>query len=123
MSVSLAMSRRTTSPLWNHFTLPDENFRKALCNHCGALVQRGQPDAPRNKCWNRNMQSHITKEHPEIMVEVAQEQRKSKGSKRLKDPRDESRRGTVPLFNLRNQADRADFIKRVCYYHPNTIKE
>ena len=104
---------RGTSPLWNHFTIPDGNFRLAKCNHCSVVVQRGTENAPRGKCYNRNMQKHMVKYHEELM-EIAKTQAAVKLQRPKKiDQRDESVRGNIPIFNLRSQEDRAAFIRKV----------
>ena len=92
---------RATSPLWNHFTIPDGNFRLAKCNHCSIVVQRGTENAPRGKCYNRNMQKHMDKYHNELMEEIVKTQAAVKLERMKKvDPHDESTRGRIPIFNL-----------------------
>ena len=103
------------SPLWKHFTLVDDNFRLASCNYCGHVARRGSDNTPRSKCVNRSMQSHITKCQPHIMNEVAKEQELLKNVKQS-DANDESVRGCVPLFNLRNNSERASFMGMVCKF-------
>ena len=104
---------RATSPLWKHFVSPDGNFRLAQCNHCGVIVQRGTENAPRGKCYNRNMQKHLGKYHGDLMEEVTNSQVAAKVANKKIDVRCESVRGVVPLFNLRSQDDRAAFIRKV----------
>ena len=76
-------------------------------------MQRGTEDAPRGKCYNRNMQKHMSKYHGDLMEEVIKSQEAAKVVTRKTDIRSESVRGTIPIFNLRSQEDRASFIKKV----------
>ena len=101
------------SPLWNHFTLVNDDFRLASCNYCGHVARRGGDNTPKSKCVNRAMQSHITKCQPDIMNQVAREQVLLKNVPK-NDVMDESVRGSVPLFNLRNSSERASFMGMVC---------
>ena len=103
------------SPLWKHFTLVNGDFRLAQCNYCAHVVRRGSENAPKSKCVNRTMQSHFNKCQPDIMVEVAKQQQELKGVAKT-DVRDESVRGSVPLFKLTNREERAKFIKLVSYF-------
>ena len=83
------------------------------CNHCGVVVQRGTENAPRAKCYNRNMQKHMGKYHDDLMEEVSKDQEAAKVVTRKVDVRCESVRGTIPIFNLRSQEDHSAFIKKV----------
>ena len=102
-----------TSPLWKQFISPDVNFRLAQCNHCGVVVQRGRENAPRAKCYNRNMQKHMGKYHDDLMEEVSKDQEAAKVVTRKVDVRCESVRGTIPIFNLQSQEDHFAFIEKV----------
>ena len=116
MSLIFSSMAPKKSPLWQHFEMPDGNFRKAVCNHCAKIVTCGGENVPKSKCVNRTMHSHMQKMHPDIMVEVAREQEILKYPSQTIDPRNESVRGTIPIFNLRTQTERARFIKLVCVY-------
>ena len=76
------------------------------------MVKRGGENSPKSKCVNRGMQVHITKCQPSIMSEVQKEQVAMKNLPKA-DFRDESVRGTVPLFNLRNVNERNSFMGMV----------
>ena len=108
------MAPRKKSPLWKHFTLVNNDFRLASCNYCGYVARRGGENSPKSKCVNRAMQVHIRKCQLSIMSEVQQEQEALK-SLQTTDVHDESCRGTVPLFNLRNNSERTKFIRMVIY--------
>ena len=100
-------------PTLENFSIIDDNFRLASCNYCGHVARRGRDDTPKSKCVNRAMQSHIKKCQPDIMNEVAKEQVALKNVPKS-DVNDESVRGCVPLFNLRNHSERASFMGMVC---------
>ena len=74
-----------------------------MCNHCGATISRGKPDAPRDKCYNRGMQAHMELKHPDGFEKVVEKRVEMKEKKR--DKKDETVRGTVPLYNLRNREE------------------
>ena len=60
------------------------------------------------------MQKHMDKYHNELMEEIVKTQAAVKLERMKKvDHRDESTRGSIPIFNLRSQEDRATFIKKV----------
>ena len=63
------------------------------------------------------MQAHIAKKHPELNIEVEQQQAKILEARNMVtvDLRDETARGTVKIFNLRSQADRRIFLERVSF--------
>ena len=111
---------RPTSPLWKQFTILEGNFRSVKCNHCDVFVQRGNENAPKSKCYNRNMQKHLSRHHGELMEEVTKDQEAVKVFNKAKkiDDLDESVRGTIPIFDLRSQADRAEFISKVSLIIP-----
>ena len=108
------MAPRNKSPLWKHFTLVNNDFRLASCNYCGYVARRGGENSPKSKCVNRAMQVLIRKCQPSIMSEVQPEQETLK-SLQTTDVHDESCRGTVPLFNLRNNSERTMFMRMVSY--------
>ncbi len=55
--------------------------------------------------------------HPELMAEVREQQAAQRPGERVEDPRDETVRGTLPLFKLRNKVDRAAWQKLVSFHH------
>ena len=59
------------------------------------------------------MQKHLGKYHGDLMEEVTKSQVAAKVVTKKIDVRCESVRGTVPIFNLRSQDDRAAFIRKV----------
>jgi hypothetical protein len=89
------------------------DFRKVLCLHCGTTISRGSELTPRKKCYNRGMQAHIESKHKDLLSLVIEAQARLKPGERKIDPKDETVRGPVPLFNLRTQADREAFMKLV----------
>ena len=92
-----------------------------MCNHCKAVVCRGKEDTPRNKCYNSSMAAHMKASHSELMVEVREQQAAQRPVERPPDPKDETVRGTLPLFKLRNQVDRAAWRKLVSFHHETKI--
>ena len=67
--------------------------------------------ALKEKWHNKSMENHLKHVHPEKMREVT-EVRAATGEK-AKDPRDETVRGTIPIFNLRNRKDKEAFLSQV----------
>ena len=67
--------------------------------------------APKNKWHNKTMDNHLKRVHPEKMKEVS-EARATIGE-RPRDPRDETKRGCIPVFNLRNRKDKDAFLSQV----------
>ena len=78
-------------------------------------VKRGKPNDPRKVCGNKNMQSHMAKHHPELNLEVEEQQAAILETKNYVkfDPKNECARGCVKIFNLRSQADRRIFLDMV----------
>ena len=57
------------------------------------------------------MDNHLKRVHPDIMKEVC-EARGNKGEN-VKDLRDETARGAIPIFNLRNRKEKDAFLSQV----------
>ena len=94
------------SKLWEHFKTVECSPHKAICNYCDKVVSRGKEGG---KCLgNKAMNNHLKRIHPDAFneYEVAR-------NKTTADPKDETRRGSVPLFNLKNHGERAEFLKLV----------
>ena len=89
------------------------DFTRATCNHCGRVIKRGVENAPRAKCYNRGMQAHIETQHKDLVVDIREAQAELKPGERRRDPKDETVRGTVPIFDLRTHGDRRSFLKLV----------
>ena len=81
------------------------------CNHCGVQLSRGSTTAPKEKWHNKIIDNHLKRVHPDIMKEVC-EARGNKGEK-VKDLRDETARGAIPIFNLRNRKEKDAFLSQV----------
>ena len=94
-----------SSPLWDHFVMPDGDYHKAKCLHCDAVITRGGPEAPRGKCYNRGMQFHMEQKHKEELIKVLDKRAEKK------DVKDETVWGSLPIFSLRNKEKRAEFLK------------
>ena len=67
--------------------------------------------APKNKWHNKTMNVHLQRMHPEQMQEVVEARITT--SERKRDKRDESARGCIPVFNLRNRKDKDAFLSQV----------
>ena len=74
-----------------------------MCHHCGKEVRRGKVGSAKKDCGNRGMQQHLERQHKETM-EMVRGSVEAMG--KVYDPKDESVRGTVPLFNLNNNLKR-----------------
>ena len=59
------------------------------------------------------MKNHLKIHHPELLDSVNEAQVALKPADRVEDLKDESVRGSVPLFKLRNKLDRAAWLKQV----------
>ena len=98
--------RMNRSKLWEHFKTVEGSPHKAICNYCDLVVLRGKEGG--KSLGNKTMNNHLKKIHPDAFneYEVAR-------NKKTSDPNDETRRGSVPLFNLKNHGERAEFLKLV----------
>ena len=67
--------------------------------------------APKQKWHNKTMDNHLKRLHPDKMKEVS-ESRATIGEKPM-DPRDETVRGCIPIFNLRNRKEKNSFLSQV----------
>ena len=76
-SVPQGRMSRAPSPLLDHFYMPDGDFRRAMCSHCGDQVRRGKEGAPKSTCYNAPMQHHMKVRHKDLMewIERAQEKK------------------------------------------------
>jgi hypothetical protein len=81
------------TPLWDYFSLDSSQPHIARCNNCGKNISRGKEGAA--KLINGGMI------------------KESEGQGRKIDPKDETLRGTVPLFSLKNHVERKQFLKLV----------
>ena len=77
--------RKPDSVMWEHFSKPvDENgvedFRKAKCHHCPAVLSRGKPDTPFNLCSNGSMWSHMRNKHKAELEEAKKEMETTTGA-------------------------------------------
>ena len=75
-----------------------------MCHHCGKEVRRGKVGSAKKDCGNRGMQRHLERQHKETMLVVTEAWVRSsvEAIGKVYDPKDESVRGTVPLFNFNN---------------------
>ena len=114
-SVPQGRMSRAPSPLWDHFYMPDGDFRRAMCSHCGDQVRRGKEGAPKSTCYNAPMQHHMKVRHKDLMegIERAQEVLKPGLKLGKVDPKDETARAQLPLFRLRTKSERAEWMKLV----------
>ena len=81
------------------------------CNHCGVQLSRGSTTAPKEKSHNKIMDNHLKRVYPDIMKDVCE----TRGNKeeKVKDLRDETARGAIPIFNLRNRKEKDAFLSQV----------
>ena len=78
-------------------------------------MRRGKVGQAKGECGNRGMQQHMERMHKDEMegVKRAQAEATAAATGRVYDARDETVRGTVPLFNLKTRAHRAAFMKKI----------
>ena len=80
--------------------------------------------APKGKCGNRGMQTRLESSHKDLHEEVRSAQAAVADAARFVkvDPKNETVRGTIPIFQLKNNRDRKEFLKLVhsvffiCFY-------
>ena len=94
-----------TSKLWEHLKAKEGAPHKAICNYCSKEMSRGKEGG--KNLSNKSMGNHLKSQHPDAFKEY-EVARIKKG-----DPKDETVRGSVPLFNLKNYGERAEFLKLV----------
>jgi hypothetical protein len=98
-----------TSLLWQHCKEKADAGHLVVCNYCAVEIKRGKAGSNRAGWTLKNFQYHLEKKHPDVNQLV-----KDKQAIDTKiDPKDETVRGTVPLFNLRNHKERQSFLKKV----------
>jgi hypothetical protein len=100
-----------SSLLWEHGKEKPEEPHLIVCDYCAQEVKRGNAGSSRSGWTMKNFQYHMEKKHTEVFKKM--KEKKDKVAVKI-DPKDETVRGTVPLFNLRNHQERKDFLKRVC---------
>ena len=91
------MNRRK---LWEHFKAKEGAPHKAVCNLCSKEISRGKEG--RKSLGNKSMNTHLKTQHPAAFKEYE-----------TADPKDETVRGSVPIFSLKNQGERDEFLKLV----------
>ena len=82
--------------------------RPARCHYCEKTISRGNEVTMRLN--NGGMINHLQRLHKEC-VKLYKE-KESEGQQK-KDSKDETVRGTVPLFSLKNHSERKQFLKLV----------
>ena len=102
-----------SSLLWEHGKEKPGEPHLIVCDYCAQVVRRGKADSSRSGWTMKNFQYHIEKKHPEVFRKMKDKKAEIADTK-IADTKDETVRGTVPLFNLRNHRERQDFLKRVC---------
>ena len=92
------------SKLWDHFKAKEGAPHKAVCNLCSKEISRGKEGS--KSLGNKSMNTHLKTQHPAAFkeYEVAKDNKTA-------DPKDETVRGSVPIFSLKNQGERAEFLK------------
>ena len=81
------------------------------CNLCHLEVSRGGPKSTKSSWNNKNLQRHLERKHPDAMQGVMESRELSLRGK--VDPKDETVRGTIPLFTLDNHAKKKAFLSMV----------
>ena len=130
---------RPASPWWTHFqrvegkiynplnvlsllTTCSGDFRLARCLHCDQIVRRGKVGCSARETSNSGMAHHMRSKHTGSVLNCAfstaivttQVQRRvdaAKEAKKTVDPKDETVRGSLPLFKLRSREDREQWRK------------
>ena len=98
--------RMNRSKLWEHYQAVEGSPHKTTCNYCGREISRGKEGG--KNLGNKAMNTHLRNKHPEAFNEY-----EAARNKTTMDHKDETVRGSVPLFNLKNHGERAEFLKLV----------
>ena len=115
--------RKRDSVMWEHFSRPVdeegvEDFRKARCHYCPAVLSRGKPDTPSKRCSNGSMWSHIRNKHKDKLEEARKVMETRKETKKEEvNLKDETVRGSLPGFQANNKEQEAAFRKLVSLQH------
>ncbi len=105
-----------TSLLWDHCKEKAGAAELVVCNYCSMEIRRGKPGSSRAGWTLKNFQYHLEKKHPDFNKQLKDKQGLDK-----KDPKDETVRGTIPLFNLRNHKERQTFLQKVRAWYYVTV--
>jgi len=99
---------RPASVWWKLFTKL-EDFRLAKCDQCGQVVRRGSEGCTPRQVGNAGMKAHIKAAHLGLFeeIEAGVEAANTTLVLEAQDKKDETVRGTKPLFKLRSQGKRA----------------
>jgi len=77
------------------------DFRVARCLHCDQIVRRGKVGCSARETSNSGMAHHMRSKHTGQAMEVQRRVDAAKEAKKTVDPKDETVRGSLPLFKLR----------------------
>lgn len=103
-----------TSVLWEHCKEKLDAAHIVICDHCSMEIKRGKADSSRASWTLKTFKYHLEKKHPNAFKKV--EEKQSNDGVKI-DPKDETVRGTVPLFSLKNHKERQMFLKvRILYF-------
>ena len=107
-AVTVASMAPKVTPLWEHFTLQQDQPHIARCHYCEKTISREKEGS--NRLNNGGMIKHLQRLHKECFK--LYKEKESEGQQK-KDSKDETVRGTVPLFSLKNHSERKQFLKLV----------
>ena len=101
------MKRDKTSGLWAYFTCQEGAEHIALCTLCNKTISRGKAGCTQHN--NGGMIHHLERIHKDqyMMYKLGQTHKKV-------DMHDDTVRGTIPLFKLKNHTEGQEFLKLVC---------
>ena len=105
------MARRT-SQLWEHFDVEEGAIHIGRCKHCNKTFSRGKEDTARPN--NSGLINHLRRLHKDAYQTYTEAEKRTKKT----DVKDETVRGCIPLFNLKNHGERKQFLKQICLNKP-----
>ena len=105
-----------TSPIWDYFVEDSSDPTNVLCTVPGCKsrkVSRGKTGLNKATLSNTPMMNHLKLFHPKVNAEFIKkkaDKEVSSGEKRKEYDEDEMESGTVPIFNLRTNKKRKEFM-------------
>ena len=101
------MGRVKTSSIWAFYTQQEGAQHLARCKTCDKVISRGKAGCKTPN--NGGMLNHLQRIHKDDY----QKYKAGEEAKKTVDVKDETVRGTIPLFKLKNHAERREFQKLV----------
>jgi hypothetical protein len=104
------------SPIWRYFEEDTKDPSTAICKVVGCKkpqVSRGKSGSSRCNLSNSSMTAHLASHHPSKSKEFLESKEKVASDKRKREDNSDDNEvelSTVPVFNIRGQAERQKFL-------------